>query len=176
MNNFRVIARLDVKVPFLVKGIQFEGLRKIGDPNEFAETYYLQGIDEIYFEDVVASLHGQNRLLEITESATNNIFVPITVGGGIKSLWDVERVLKAGADKVSINTAAVVRPIFITEIAKEFGSQCVTLSIQAKRIKSGWEAYTNNGREKHHLDAVEWARHGQNLGAGEILVTSIDLD
>ena len=177
MSNFRIIARLDIKVPFLVKGVQFEGLRKIGDPNEFAEKYYLEGVDEIIFEDVVASLHGQNRLLEIAELATNNVFVPITVGGGIKNLWDVEKVLKSGADKISINTAAVHNPDLITEIAQEFGSQCVTLSIQAKHSNAGWwEAFSNNGREKTQLEAIEWAKRGQNLGAGEILVTSVDFD
>ena len=176
VSNLRIIARLDVKVPFLVKGVQFEGLKKIGDPNEVAEKYYLEGVDEILFEDVVASLHEQNRLLEIAEQATNNVFVPITVGGGIKNLWDVEKVLKSGADKISINTAAVQNPDLITEIAKEFGSQCVTLSIQAKHSNLGWEAFTNNGREKTQLEAVEWAKRGQNLGAGEILVTSVDFD
>ena len=129
MRNIRLIARLDVKAPNLVKGIQLEGLRKLGDPNEFALKYYGQGIDEIYYEDIVASLYERNSLLEIIEKTTENIFVPITVGGGLRSIEDVSAVLRVGADKVAVNTAAIKRPSIISEIAKRFGSQCTVLSI-----------------------------------------------
>ncbi len=174
MRNIRLIARLDVKAPNLVKGIQFEGLRKLGDPNDFALRYYQQGIDEIYYEDIVASLYERNTLLEIVEKATRDIFVPVTVGGGLRSVGDVEAVLRSGADKVSVNTAAIKNPKLITDIASRFGSQCMVLSIQAKRQGSSWEAYFDNGREHSGLDAIEWAERGQSLGAGEILLTSVD--
>ena len=174
MRNIRLIARLDVKAPNLVKGIQLEGLRKLGDPNEFALKYYKQGIDEIYYEDIVASLYERNSLLEIIEKTTENIFVPITVGGGLRSIDDVSAVLRVGADKVAVNTAAIKRPSIISEIAQRFGSQCIVLSIQAKQQGDGWEAYYDNGREHSGRDAVEWARQGEDLGAGEILLTSVD--
>ena len=174
MRNIRLIARLDVKAPNLVKGIQLEGLRKLGDPNEFALKYYKQGIDEIYYEDIVASLYGRNSLLEIIEKTTENVFVPITVGGGLRSIDDVSAVLRVGADKVAVNTAAIKRPSIISEIAQRFGSQCIVLSIQAKQQGDGWEAYYDNGREHSGRDAVEWARQGEDLGAGEILLTSVD--
>jgi imidazole glycerol-phosphate synthase subunit HisF len=174
VRNIRLIARLDVKAPNLVKGIQFEGLRKLGDPNGFALRYYQQGIDEIYYEDIVASLYERNTLLEIVEKATRDIFVPVTVGGGLRSVGDVEAVLRSGADKVSVNTAAIKNPKLITDIASRFGSQCMVLSIQAKRQGSSWEAYFDNGREHSGLDAIEWAERGQSLGAGEILLTSVD--
>ena len=131
MRNIRLIARLDVKAPNLVKGIQFEGLRKLGDPNEFAERYYLEGIDEIYYEDIVASLYERNNILEIVSQTTRNIFVPVTVGGGLRTVEDVAAVLRAGADKVAINTGAIKSPEIITEISRRFGSQCMVLSIQA---------------------------------------------
>jgi len=174
MRNVRLIARLDVKAPNLVKGIQLEGLRKMGDPNEFALKYYLQGADEIFYADIVASLYERNSLLEIIEKTTDNVFVPITVGGGLRSIEDVAAALRAGADKVSINTAAIKNPGIITEVAQRFGSQCMVLSIQAKRHNSHWEAYYDNGREHSHLDAIEWAKKGESLGAGEIMLTSVD--
>jgi len=174
MSNIRLIARLDVKAPNLVKSIQFEGLRKLGKPNEFALQYYDQGIDEIFYEDIVASLFDRNRLLDIIEETTKNVFVPITVGGGLRTIEDVSDALNAGADKVSINTAAIKRPEFISEIAKKYGSQCIVLSIQAKRMGDQWEAYYDNGREHSGLDAIEWAIKGEELGAGEILITSVD--
>jgi len=169
-----LISRLDVKAPKLVKGIQFEGLRKLGDPNEFALKYYLQGVDEVYYADIVASLYERNSLLDIIEKATEDVFVPITVGGGLRSIRDVEAALRVGADKVSINTAAIKRPELISEIADRFGSQCMVLSIQAKRQNGFWEAYFDNGREHSYLDAIEWARRGEELGAGEIVLTSVD--
>ena len=174
MRNVRLIARLDVKAPNLVKGIQLEGLRKMGDPNEFALKYYLQGVDEIFYADIVASLYERNSLLDIIEKTTDNVFVPITVGGGLRNIDDVSAALRAGADKVSINTAAIKRPEIISEVAKRYGSQCMVLSIQAKRHSNHWEAYYDNGREHSHLDVVEWVQKGEELGAGEILLTSVD--
>lgn len=174
MRNVRLIARLDIKAPNLVKGIQLEGLRKMGDPNEYTRRYYEQGIDEIYYEDIVASLYERNSLLGIVEKTTQNIFVPITVGGGLRSVDDVSAVLRAGADKVSINTAAIKNPKIISDVARRFGSQCMVASIQAKRNKSHWEAYYDNGRERSGLDVVQWAKKLQELGAGEIMLTSVD--
>jgi imidazole glycerol-phosphate synthase subunit HisF len=174
VRNVRLIARLDVKAPNLVKGVQFEGLRKLGDPKDFAHRYYLQGVDEIYYEDIVASLYERNSLLGIVEETTKDIFVPVTVGGGLRSIDDVTAVLRAGADKVAINTAAIKEPSIITKIARRFGSQCMVLSIQAKRQGPWWEAYFDNGREHSGIDAVAWAKQGQILGAGEILLTSVD--
>jgi cyclase len=175
MNNVRIIARLDVKGPNLVKGVQFEGLRKLGAPNDFARNYYKQGIDELVYIDIVASLYQRNNLLEIVEEATQDIFVPITVGGGLRSEYDVERVLRAGADKAAINTAAIRNPDLISQVSRRFGSQCMVLSIQAKRQDGGtWEAYVDNGRERTSRDAIAWAREGFERGAGEILLTSVD--
>jgi len=174
VRSIRLIARLDVKSPNLVKGIQLEGLRKIGDPNLFAKKYYDQGIDEIYYEDIVASLYDRNSIIDIIKKTTQDVFVPITVGGGLRSVEDVGEALRAGADKVSINTAAIKNPDLITQEAEKYGSQCMVLSIQAKNHGSFWEAYYDNGREHSGLDAIEWAVKGQELGAGELLITSID--
>ena len=174
MRNIRLIARLDVKAPNLVKGIQFEGLRKLGDPNDFALRYYREGIDEIYYEDIVASLYERNSLLDIIEKTTRDIFVPVTIGGGLRNVDDVAAVLRAGADKVAINTAAIKNPNIISDIARRFGSQCMVLSIQAKRQGDSWEAYFDNGREHSGVDVVQWAEQGRALGAGEILLTSVD--
>lgn len=172
----RIIARLDVKAPNLIKGVHLEGLRKLGDPNEFAKRHYEAGADEIIYMDVVASLYERNSLLDIVERTTRDVFVPITVGGGIRSQQDAREALRAGADKVAVNTAAVRRPELITEISRRFGSQCMVLSIESKRRPSGdgWWAFTDNGREHTGLDVVEWARRGVTLGAGEILLTSVD--
>jgi len=174
VRNVRLIARLDVKAPNLVKGIQLEGLRKLGDPNEFALRYYRGGIDEIYYEDIVASLYERNSLLNIVEQTTRDIFVPVTVGGGLRNVEDVVGVLRAGADKVAINTAAIKNPGIISAVARRFGSQCMVLSIQAKRQGNSWEAYFDNGREHSGLDVIEWVKKGEALGAGEILLTSVD--
>ena len=173
----RVIARLDVKPPNLVKGRQFEGLRKLGDPNLFAKRYFEAGIHELYIEDIVASLYGRNSLLNIIEQATREVFVPITVGGGIRSVMDASQLLRAGADKVAINTAAVKRPGLISDVASAFGSQCVVVSVQAKRSGEGqWRVFTENGREPSNWDVLEWVREAEAAGAGEILATSIDRD
>ena len=171
----RLIARLDVKGANVIKGIHLEGLRKVGDPNELARKYYDAGIDEILYMDSVASLYGRNSLFEIIRRATEEVFVPVTVGGGIRSTEDVRDALRAGADKVAVNTAAIKCPDLIRQIAGKFGSQCMVLSIEAKRVaQSRWEAYCDNGREKTGLDAIEWAYRGYEMGAGEILVTSVD--
>ena len=173
--SIRLIARLDIKGPNLIKGVHLEGLRKIGAPNEYAKKYYQQGIDEIIYMDIVASLYGRNGLMEIVEKTTKDVFVPITVGGGIRSIEDVEMALRAGADKVAINTAAVKRPELIREVAQRFGSQCMVLSIEAiRRSEEKWEAYYDNGRERTGIDVLEWAKRGVAFGAGEILLTSID--
>jgi len=175
MANVRLIARLDIKGPNLIKGVHLEGLRVVGDPQQFAREYYEQGADELIYMDIVASLYGRNNLTDIVRRAAHDIFVPLTVAGGVRSVDDVNMLLRAGADKVAINTAAVARPELITEVARRFGSQCMVLSIEAKRIGPGrWEAYTDNGREKTGLDVVAWARRAEKLGAGEILLTSVD--
>lgn len=175
MSNVRLIARLDIKGPNLIKGIHLEGLRVIGSPADHALLYYKQGADELLYMDCVASLYGRNHLGDIVRSAAEKIFVPLTVGGGIRSVEDATQILRAGADKVAVNTAAVARPQLITDIARRFGSQCMVLSIEAKAISpQRWEVYTDNGRERSGLDVIEWARRGASLGAGEILLTSVD--
>ena len=175
MSNVRLIARLDVKGPNLIKGVHLEGLRVLGPPHEFARRYYEQGADELIYIDIVASLYGRSKLPEIVRSAAHDVFVPITVGGGIRTVDDVRELLRAGADKVAVNTAAVRRPELITEIARRFGSQCVVLSIEAKQQPSGrWEVFTDCGRERSGVDVVDWAHRGVALGIGEILLTSID--
>jgi cyclase len=177
MPSVRLIARLDIKGPNLIKGVHLEGLRVVGSPEEYAKRYYEEGADELIYMDTVASLYGRNNLTDIVSNAARHIFVPMTVGGGVRSVDDARTLLRAGADKVAVNTAAVARPELITELAQRFGSQCVVLSIEAKRVARGkWEAYTDNGREKTALDVVEWAQRGQALGAGEILLTSVDCE
>lgn len=175
MRNIRVIARLDIKGPNLIKGINLEGLRIVGKPVEYATGYYNEGIDEILFMDSVASLYGRNHLAEIISLTANDIFVPITVGGGIRTAKDARDVLNAGADKIAINSAAVARPALIREIAEDFGSQATVLSIEAKKTQSdSWEVYTENGREKSGLIVSEWVNEAVSLGVGEILITSVD--
>lgn len=175
MSNIRLISRLDIKSPNLIKGIHLEGLRKIGDPQTFAQSYYAAGADEIIYMDIVASLYNRNSLSELVRRTAEQVFVPITVGGGLRSLDDVEDALRSGADKVAINTAAAMRPELIGEVAKRFGSQCMVLSIEAKRTAPGrWEAYTDNGREHTGREVVTWAKQAVELGAGEILLTSVD--
>ena len=174
-SNTRLIARLDIKAPNLIKGVHLEGLRVIGNPQDFAYRYYQQGADELIYMDAVASLYGRNHLAEITKEAVKNIFVPLTVGGGIRSVEDVAAVLRSGADKVAINTAAVANPKLITQIAEKFGNQCMVLSIEAKQLPSqGWEVLTENGRERSGRDVVEWVTEAVDRGAGEVLLTSVD--
>lgn len=175
MARTRLVPRLDIKGPNLIKGIHLEGLRVIGDPQAHARRYYEQGADELLYVDVVASLYGRNSLHDIIRRAAEDVFIPLTVAGGMRSVEDVRQALRAGADKIGINTAATKRPELIAEIAQAFGSQCVVLSIEAKSTSPGrWEAFTDNGRERTGLDVVEWARRGVSLGAGEILLTSVD--
>lgn len=175
MRNVRIIARLDIKGPNLIKGIHLEGLRVIGSPGEHALRYYLQGIDELIYMDCVASLYGRNHLGSIVSAAAKDIFVPMTVGGGIRSVEDATQILRTGADKVAINTAAVSNPQLVTDIARRFGSQCMVLSVEAKQVgHERWVVYTDNGRERTGLDVVEWVKRGVALGAGEVLLTSVD--
>ena len=171
----RIIARLDIKNDWVIKGIHLEGLRKVGDPVDLAKTYYDAGIHEIIFMDAVASLYDRNNLFHIIERACENVFIPICVGGGLRSTDDVSRALDSGADKVAINTGAVHDITLVTKVANRFGSQCMVGSIEAKRKPSGgWEAYIDNGREPTGLDVLEWAKQLEEAGIGELLVTSID--
>jgi cyclase len=173
--NVRIIPRLDIKGPNLVKGIHLEGLRVLGKPEQFARHYYEMGADELVYMDVVASLYGRNSLLEIVERTSKEIFIPLTVGGGLRTLDDIRTVLRAGADKVSLNTAAIRNPEFVREATNKFGSSTILVSIEALRKPDGrYEAFTDNGREKTGVDAFEWALRAAELGAGEIMVTSID--
>ena len=173
--SLRIIPRMDIKGNNLIKGIQLEGLRIVGDPHVHALNYYESGADELLFMDIVASLYQRNNLTDIIRRVADQIYIPITVGGGIRSLEDVGKLMHSGADKVSINTAAIARPALIAEIARRFGSQCMVLGIEAKRVADGkWEAYTDNGRERSSRDVIEWVRQAVDLGAGEVLLTSVD--
>lgn len=175
MSLKRVIARLDIKGNNLIKSVQLEGLRVIGDPNEYAIKYYEDGADELIFMDAVASLYGRNNLSGLIKKASDNIFIPITVGGGIRTVEDASELFRSGADKVAINTAAVARPALLLELAKKFGSQAVVLSIDAKLVSHDkWEVYTDMGRERTNLDVLEWVKQATDLGVGEIFLTSVD--
>ena len=171
----RLIARLDIKGANLIKGVHLEGLRVVGDPQIHAAKYYHDGADEIVYMDTVASLYGRNNLVDVVSRATEHVFVPITVGGGIRSVEDARTLLRAGADKVAINTAAIKEPKLISQLSDVWGSSTIVLSIEAKKTgDKKWEAYTDNGRERTGLDVGQWAEMGANLGAGEIFVTSVD--
>lgn len=170
----RLIARLDIKNGIVIKGIHLEGQRRIGDPIALAQKYYAQAVDEILLMDSVASLYGRSNLFHTISEACKTVFVPITMGGGIRSLEDVEQALAAGADKVAVNTALVNDPALAERITSVYGSQCLVASIEAKRKGDGWEAYINNGREPTGRDVVEWAKEIEGRGAGEILLTSVD--
>ena len=173
----RVIARLDVKGENLIKGIHMEGLRIIGDPQEYARRYYEQGADEIVYIDLVASLYGRSNLKEIVTRACEEVFIPLTVGGGIRGIDDAKALLEAGADKVAINTAAVNNPLLLRELSSEFGAQCVVLSIEARHHSTEkWEVLTECGRQLTGLDVREWLDIAQSQGIGEILVTAVDRD
>ncbi len=173
--NIRIIPRLDIKGPNLVKGIHLEGLRVLGKPDTFAKFYYEQGADELFFQDTVASLYGRNSLHDIITKTAREIFIPLTVGGGLRTIDDIKNVLRAGADKVSINTAAVKNPNFIEEAALRFGSSTIVVSIEAIKDSNGsYYVYTDNGREHTGLEVVEWARKVEKLGAGELVITSVD--
>jgi cyclase len=172
----RVIVCLDVKAGRVVKGVQFESLRDIGDPVELAGHYEREGADEIVYLDISASAEERSTLLDLARRTAERLFVPLTIGGGVRSADDVARVLRAGADKVGVNTAAVASPAMLTECAERFGAQCVVVSIDAKRDGAIWRVYTHGGRTPTPLDAVEWAMESVQRGAGEVLVTSIDRD
>ncbi len=173
--NIRIIPRLDIKGPNLVKGIHLEGLRVLGKPEAFARYYYENGADELIFMDVVASLYRRNSLLDIVQKTSREIFIPLTVGGGLRSVEDIRAVLRAGADKVSINTAAIQRPELIREASRAFGSSTIVVCIEAIKNPNGiYEAYVDYGRQRTNVNALEWAVRAVELGAGELLVTSID--
>ena len=175
--KIRLAARLDIKDEYLVKGIQLEGLRKLGSPDEFARRYYGEGIDELIYMDIVASLYNRNSLGEIVRRTTNEVFIPITVGGGLRSVEDVHRILSLGADKSAINTAAIKDPSLISKVARSFGSQCMVLSVEAKKSRGGdYECYYDNGREHSGREVTQWVREAVSLGAGEILLTSVDCE
>ena len=171
----RIIPRLDIKGPNLVKGMHLEGLRVLGKPEKFARYYYEQGADELIYQDVVASLYGRNSLHEIILKTAKEIFIPLTVGGGLRSLDDISAVLRAGADKVSINTAAHENPGLIAEASRMFGKSTIVVAIEAIRQPDGsFQAFTDNGRNRTGNEAVSWAKEAEELGAGEILLTSVD--
>ncbi len=173
--NIRLIARLDIKGTNLIKGVHLEGLRVIGPPEETARRYYQDGIDELIYMDVVASLYGRNHLAEVISRVARDVFIPMTVGGGVRGVADADQLLRAGADKVAVNTAALRRPELITEIASRFGSQCMVVSVEGKRLPDGrWECYTDNGRERTGREVVQWVTEAVDRGAGEVLLTSVD--
>ncbi|MBI2048138.1 MAG: imidazole glycerol phosphate synthase subunit HisF [Parcubacteria group bacterium] len=175
MRTIRIIPRLDIKGPNVIKGVRLEALRVVGNPHKLATKYYKEGADELIFMDIVASLYERNNILDIVSRTARDIFVPLTVGGGMRSIEDIRKALRAGADKVAINTYATKRPEFVSEAAKVFGSQCIVGSIEAKRRPGGgWEAFIDNGRVETGLDVVTWAKRLVSLGAGELLVTSVD--
>lgn len=177
MKKIRIIPRLDIKGQNVIKGVHCEGLRIVGNPKELAMQYYEDGADELLCMDIVASLYQRNFNFDLLKSLTQNIFIPITVGGGIRSINDINNALRAGADKVAINTHAIKNPHLLKEASEKFGSQCIVLSIEAKKTLNGsWEAYTDGGREHTGINAIEWAKRALRLGIGEIVVTSIDND
>jgi len=175
MKTVRIIPRLDIKGPNLVKGIHLEGLRVLGNPADFARFYYEQGADELLFMDVVASLYERNSLHDIITSTAKSIFIPITVGGGIRSISDIKEVLRVGADKVCLNTAAIKNPQLIKDASRMFGSSTIVVAIEAIKESDGsYLAYTDNGREYTGIDVFEWAQQVADLGAGEVVITSVD--
>lgn len=175
MKTVRIIPRLDIKGPNLVKGIHLEGLRVLGKPEDFAEYYYKNGADELLYVDIVASLYDRNSLHEIITKTAKKIFIPLTVGGGIRDINDIKQILRAGADKVSLNTAAIKNPPLIQKASRLFGSSTIAVTIEAiKQSNNRYLAYTDNGREFTNIDVLPWAKKVEELGAGEIILTSID--
>ena len=172
----RIIPCLDVKDGRVVKGVNFVGLRDAGDPVEVAERYDAEGADELTFLDITASHERRRIILDVVARTAETVFMPLTVGGGVRELQDVRDLLNAGADKVSINTAAVENPDFVRAACERFGSQCIVVAIDAKRVGAGWEVFTHGGRKPRGLDAVGWARRMEEAGSGEILLTSMDRD
>ena len=177
MHTKRIIPCLDVKAGRVVKGTNFVGLRDAGDPVELAATYDLEGADELVFLDITASVEERKAMLDVINKTAGEVFMPLTVGGGISTVDDIRNALRAGADKTFVNSAAVKNPQLIAEGAKLFGSQCIVLAIDARRCgENKWEVYVHGGRTPTGIDAVEWAKQGVALGAGEILLTSMDAD
>ena len=172
----RIIPCLDIQNGRTVKGVNFVGMRDAGDPIELAKKYSKEGADELVFLDITASIEKRDTLVELVSKIASEIDIPFTVGGGINSVDDVRRIIRAGADKISMNSSAVKYPKLISEVAKEFGSQCVVLAIDTKFNGEEWKVYVKGGREETNLTAVEWAKHGVDLGAGEILLTSMNND
>jgi len=172
----RIIPCLDVNAGRVVKGINFVSLQDAGDPVEIARKYDEEGADELTFLDITASSDNRGLILDIIESVAKEIFIPLTVGGGVRSTDDVRRLLNAGADKISINTSAILNPKLVAEASSRFGSQCIVVAIDAKKVGDHWEVFTHGGRNPTGLDAVEWAKKMVNLGAGELLLTSMDRD
>lgn len=171
----RIIARIDIKNDNVIKGINLEGLRKVGEPSKIVKKYYLDGIDEILLIDSVASLYGRNNLFDFVKKITENIFIPITLGGGIRSLKDIEKSLNSGADKVAINSMALENPNFLSEAVSNFGNSTIVANIEAKKVGDNrWEPYKFYGREKTNLNLIDWIETIQDKGCGEILITSID--
>lgn len=180
MLNKRIIPCLDVKDGRVVKGKSFVELRDAGDPVELASFYYKEGADELVFLDIMATPEGHDTMVDVVERISEKVFIPLTVGGGLRSIDDMRRILLAGADKVSINTAAVLNPSLITESAAKFGRQCIVAAIDARRVggsgRSKWEVYTHSGQKSTAIDALDWARQAVGVGAGELLLTSMDAD
>jgi len=175
MQNIRIIPRLDIKGPNLVKGIHLEGLRVLGNPEDFARYYYENGADELIYQDVVASLYERNSLHEIISRTAKDILIPLTVGGGLRTLEDIRLVLRAGADKVSLNTATIKNPTFISDAANKFGSSTIVVAIEAiKQTDGRYLAYIDNGREETGVEVIQWAQQIEKLGAGELIITSVD--
>jgi imidazole glycerol-phosphate synthase subunit HisF len=175
MKFTRIIARLDIKGPNLVKGIHLEGLRVLGKPEDFARYYYENGADELFYQDVVASLYERNSLHDIISTTAKRSFIPLTVGGGIRTIDDIRNVLRAGADKVSINTATIKNPDFIKQASLKFGSSTIVVAIEAiKQTDGSYHAFVDNGREETNLEVTSWAKRVEELGAGEIVITSVD--
>jgi len=172
----RIIPCLDVDAGRVVKGVNFVNIRDAGDPVEIARRYDEQGADELTFLDITASSDARDTMVHVVEEVASQVFIPLTVGGGIRKLDDIRRMLNAGADKVSINTAAVFNPEFVQEAATHFGSQCIVVAIDAKQVGEGWEVFTHGGRKPTGIDAIAWARKMVAYGAGEILLTSMDRD
>jgi len=172
----RIIPCLDVKAGRVVKGVKFVGLRDAGDPVEVARVYDRDGADELCFLDITASHENRGIILDVVARTAEQIFMPLTVGGGISTTEDIRNLLRAGADKVSINTAAVRHPEFVREAAQRFGSQCIVVAIDAKRVDGGWEVFTHGGRNPTGIDACKWSKRMERYGAGEILLTSMDRD
>lgn len=176
MRVVRVIPCLDVDAGRVVKGVNFVGLRDAGDPVELAARYDAEGADEVTFLDITASSDNRDTMVEVVARTAEQVFIPLTVGGGVRSVDDARRLLRAGADKVGVNTAAVNRPELVAEIAEEFGAQCVVVAIDARAVAGGFEVYTHGGRTPTGIDAVAWAEQAAKSGAGEILLTSMDRD